>query len=199
MALSTMKTFTRVAVAAVTVAVSVTALPVVVVMVAAPGVAEPIGPAPVEGRWWCPVAGPVSFTDTWGAPRSGGRHHQGVDMFAPPGTPVIAPVAGRVEFRADGLGGLTVRLWTTDGDFVYGAHLDRYGPLDGLVDASTVIGYVGTTGNAAGTPSHLHLEIHLGRQPGDPPAPVNPTPLVTAACATTRLRVVADPARPDAP
>ena len=44
----------------------------------------------------CPVAGPVSFTNTWGAPRSSGRTHQGVDIFAAEGTPVVAPRAGEV-------------------------------------------------------------------------------------------------------
>lgn len=137
--------------------------------------------------WLCPVAGPVSFTDTWGAPRSGGRTHQGVDMFAARGTPVVAPVSGTVEQRSNELGGLSFHLWGDDGNYYYGTHLSGYGPVEGWVASGTVVGYVGDTGNAAGTGPHLHFEIHPGRQRGDPPAAVNPTPTVAAACTGNRL------------
>lgn len=136
--------------------------------------------------WLCPVAGRVSFTDTWLAPRSGGRLHKGVDMFAARGTPVVAPVAGVVEYYLDGLGGLSFRLWGDDDTYYYGTHLSRYGPRAGHVDRGAVIGYVGDTGNAVGTGSHLHFEIHPGRHRGDPPSPVNPTPTVAAACERDR-------------
>ncbi len=139
--------------------------------------------------WLCPVAGPVSFTDTWGAPRSGGRTHQGVDMFAGRRTPVVAPVSGTVEHRSNDLGGLSFHLWGDDGNYYYGTHLSAYGPIEGWVAAGTVVGYVGDTGNAAGTGTHLHFEIHPGRQRGDPPAAVNPTPTVAAACTGNRLGV----------
>jgi murein DD-endopeptidase MepM/ murein hydrolase activator NlpD len=130
----------------------------------------------------CPVAGPTSFTDTWLAPRSGGRRHQGVDMFAAHGTPVVAPVAGVAERSNNTLGGLGFRLWGDDGNFYYGAHLAAFGPHWGRVQAGTLLGYVGNTGNARGTPPHLHFEIHPGRTPGEPAGAVNPTPAVTAAC-----------------
>lgn len=132
----------------------------------------------------CPVAGRVSFADTWGAPRSGGRSHKGVDMFADHGTPVLAPVAGDVEHRADSLGGLAFHLWGEDGTYYYGAHLSAYGPSTGPVPAGAVIGYVGDTGNAIGTWPHLHFEIHPGRTRGAASAAVNPTPAVREACAT---------------
>ena len=147
-------------------------------------------PALVIGEGWlCPVAGPVSFTDTWGAPRSGGRTHKGVDMFAARDTPAVAPVAGTVEHRSDPLGGLAFHLWGDDGNYYYGAHLSRYGTVDGHVAAGTILGYVGDTGNAVSTSPHLHFEIHPGRQRGDPPAAVNPTPTVAAACTAHRLGV----------
>jgi len=130
----------------------------------------------------CPVAGQTSFTDTWLAPRSGGRLHQGVDMFAAYGTPVIAPVAGTAEQSNSALGGLGFRLWGDDGTFYYGSHLSAFGPHWGRVEAGTLLGYVGNTGNARGTPPHLHFEIHPGRSPRDPPAAVNPTPAVSSAC-----------------
>lgn len=137
--------------------------------------------------WLCPVAGPVSFIDSWGAPRSGGRTHRGVDMFARRGTPVVAPVGGTVEHRSNSIGGPSFHLWGDDGNYYYGTHLDGYGPITGVVDAGTVIGYVGDTGNARGTSPHLHFEIHPGRERGEPSTPVNPTPAVAAACAANRL------------
>ncbi len=137
--------------------------------------------------WLCPVAGPVSFIDSWGAPRSGGRTHKGVDMFARYGIPTVAPVAGVVEFRANSIGGLSWHLWGDDGNYYYGTHLAAYGSIDGPIAAGTVIGYVGESGNAAGTGAHLHFEIHPGRSRGQSARPVNPTPTVSAACSAVRL------------
>ena len=142
------------------------------------------------GAILCPVAGPVGFSDTWLAPRSGGRRHQGVDMFARYGTAVVAPVAGLVELRSNSLGGLVFHLWGDDGTYYYGAHLSRHGTVSGTVAAGTVLGYVGTSGNAAGTPPHLHFEIHPGRSPGDPAEATNPTPTVAAACSRSRVGIV---------
>lgn len=130
----------------------------------------------------CPVAGPVSFTNTWGAPRSGGRTHQGVDIFAAEGTPVIATAAGTVEHYNNTLGGLSYRLYADDSTYYYGTHLSAYANVGaGHVEAGTIIGYVGHTGNAAGTPPHLHWEIHpAGR--GTPA--IDPTPTADRLCAT---------------
>lgn len=139
--------------------------------------------------WRCPVAGPVSFTDTWHAPRSGGRLHEGVDLFARRGIPVVAPVDGNVEYRSNSLGGPSFHLWGDDGTYYYGTHLSGYGPVSGHVAAGTVVGFVGSTGNAAGTAPHLHFEIHPGRRRGDPPSPTNPTGTVAAACAANRVGV----------
>lgn len=137
------------------------------------------GQAPVlrgpEG-FLCPVGGATSFSDTWGAPRSGGRSHRGVDMFAAKGTPVVAPVGGTVRHRDNSLGGKSFYLDGDDGHRYYGAHLDSYG-ASGRVEAGTVVGTVGNTGNARFTSPHLHFEIH----PGGGSA-INPTPTVRAAC-----------------
>jgi murein DD-endopeptidase MepM/ murein hydrolase activator NlpD len=125
----------------------------------------------------CPVRGPVAFTDTWGDPRSGGRAHKGVDMLAPRGTPVVAPVSGVVSHSTNSLGGLSFHLNGDNGHYYYGTHLDSYENVGaGHVEAGTVIGYVGDTGNARGTP-HLHFEIHPNGG-----AAVNPYPTVRAAC-----------------
>jgi peptidoglycan LD-endopeptidase LytH len=128
-----------------------------------------------SGSWICPVQGPHSFVDTWGAPRSGGRRHRGVDMMARSGTPVVAPVSGTVAHRGNRIGGLSFHLNGDDGHYYYGTHLSAYGN-GGRVQAGTVIGYVGDTGNARGNP-HLHFEIH----PNGGSA-VNPTPTVRAHC-----------------
>ena len=129
------------------------------------------------GGFLCPVAGPVSFTDSWGASRSGGRSHKGVDMFAARGTPVVAPVGGVATLRSVSLGGLSFFLDGDNGDTYFGTHLDSYG-TSGRVSAGTVLGYVGNTGNARTASPHLHFEIH----PGGFGGAVNPYPTVRAAC-----------------
>ena len=130
----------------------------------------------------CPVAGAVSFVDSWGASRSGGRRHEGVDMLAAQGTPVVAPVAGSVSHRGNAVGGLSFHLQGDDGNFWYGTHLSAYG-ASGWVAAGTVIGYVGDTGNARGTP-HLHLELHPG---GEGTPAVNPYPAAALLCVAERV------------
>jgi murein DD-endopeptidase MepM/ murein hydrolase activator NlpD len=112
-------------------------------------------------------------------------------MFAATATPTVAPVAGQVDHYDSGLGGLSWRIYGDDGNYYYGTHLSAYANVGaGHVEAGTVIGYVGQTGNAATTPPHLHFEIHPGRGPGAPPGAVNPTPTVTAHCADNRPGVI---------
>ena len=123
----------------------------------------------------CPVQGPNTFTDTWGAPRSGGRRHQGVDLLAARGTPAVAVVSGFARASRNRLGGNALWLDGNDGNSYYYAHFDHYGKL-GAVDVGDVIGYVGDTGNARGTP-HLHFEVHPGRG-----AAVNPYPTARSHC-----------------
>jgi murein DD-endopeptidase MepM/ murein hydrolase activator NlpD len=126
--------------------------------------------------WVCPVQGPVGFGDTWGAPRSGGRSHQGVDMIASRGVPLVAVVDGFAQSKVNVLGGNTVALSGADGNRYYYAHLDSWATL-GQVTAGTVIGYVGDTGNAKFSTPHLHFEIRPGGG-----AAVNPYATVRNHC-----------------
>lgn len=123
----------------------------------------------------CPVQGSSAYGDTWGAPRSGGRRHQGTDMLAPTGTPLQAVIGGETMHRSNPLGGITVSLIGDNGNRYYYAHLVAYEGPPGRVEQGQVIGYVGDTGNATGVP-HLHFEIRPGGG-----VPVNPYPSVRAA------------------
>ena len=134
-----------------------------------PGVQQPPNitpPLKTQGGYVFPVYGPSSFTDTFGAGRgdvSGGWHH-GDDIFAPIGAPVLAVASGTVfSVGWNAVGGN--RLWLRDsqGNEFYFAHLSAYTPLavnGNQVNAGDVLGFVGNTGDAQGTPYHLHFEIH---------------------------------------
>ena len=133
----------------------------------------PPPPAPVAGIV-CPMHG-SAYGDTFGAPRSGGRSHEGVDMLAPHGTPIYAVAGGYATFKQNSLGGNAVSLSGDNGTRYYYAHLSSFEGSSRRVAQGEVIGYNGDTGNASGVP-HLHFEIH----PGGGSA-INPTPSVRAA------------------
>jgi murein DD-endopeptidase MepM/ murein hydrolase activator NlpD len=104
----------------------------------------PHHPPPSPGGL-CPVKGPVRIGQGWGAPRDGGRRrHQGIDLLAPAGTPLVAVASGyisRLSNRDRGRGGIS--LWLRD-------------------RAGQQIARVGATGNARGGPPHLHFQLHPG-------------------------------------
>ncbi|MGH9177484.1 MAG: LysM peptidoglycan-binding domain-containing M23 family metallopeptidase [Acidimicrobiales bacterium] len=127
--------------------------------------------------WVCPVQGPRQFADSFGRPWPGHRRHEGIDLFAVRGTPVVAPVAGTLETVSGVRAGLAFYLRGEDGHTYYGAHLHTVGPA-GPVARGAQIGTVGNTGNAQRTTPHLHFEIkpHGG-------APANPFPTLKKWCA----------------
>ncbi|ROP80301.1 peptidase M23-like protein [Stenotrophomonas rhizophila] len=113
-----------------------------------------------------PVAGVSArqVADTFGAPRGRDRAHAGVDIFAKRGTEVRSATPGIVtDIRESGLGGRQVWVMGPARERYYYAHLDDW--RDGLergqvIEQGTVLGYVGDTGNAKGTPPHLHWGIY---------------------------------------
>src|SRR5215213_8313379 len=116
--------------------------------------------------------------DSWHAPRDGGeRLHQGQDIFAPRGTPVHSATEGYVvRIGENRLGGQTVSVFGAGGRVYYYAHLDSYArgiAVGDFVTTRTVLGYVGTTGNAQGTPPHLHFGVYT------PSGAINPLPMLT--------------------
>ncbi len=131
-----------------------------------------------------PISGPydIPLVDSWGFPRAPGtpdeHWHEGMDILSPGGTPIVASergVATKVG-EASALGGLRVWIQGESGTKWYYAHMSAI--RDGLkvgdsVEVGEVIGFVGQSGNAVGTPDHLHLQVHPngGR-------PVNPYPIL---------------------
>jgi murein DD-endopeptidase MepM/ murein hydrolase activator NlpD len=140
-----------------------------------------------KGGYVFPVYGNSSYADTYGGPRgdvSGGWHH-GDDLFAALGAPVLAVEHGTVfSVGWNDVGGW--RLWLRDdrGNEFYYAHLSAYSPLavnGAIVSAGDVLGFVGNTGDAAGTPYHLHFEVHpVGLLGLGYDGAVNPTPYLDA-------------------
>ena len=127
----------------------------------------------------CPVQGPVAVADDFGiwvhhTKKEGGNHiHQGNDMMAAQGTPIVAPFDGKAVESSNSIGGLAVSVYGEFG-YAYNAHLSAFGTL-GQVEAGTVVGYVGATGNAGGP--HDHFEWH----PDNGPA-VDPHKFLMAVC-----------------
>lgn len=118
----------------------------------------------------------TQITNTWHAARGNDRLHEGQDIFAPQGTPILSATEGYiVRIGENSLGGQTVWVMGAGGRSYYYAHLDTYAPGIAVGDHVTnkaVLGYVGTTGNAAGTPPHLHFGVYNSG------SAINPLPLL---------------------
>jgi murein DD-endopeptidase MepM/ murein hydrolase activator NlpD len=119
-----------------------------------------------------------SLRNTWHASRDGGRRrHEGIDIFAPRGTPVRATTEGIVtRIGSSSLGGKVIWTLGPGGQRHYYAHLDRHADVHSgqRIQAGTILGYVGNTGNARRTPAHLHYGIYT------PARAINPFPLLAA-------------------
>jgi murein DD-endopeptidase MepM/ murein hydrolase activator NlpD len=143
-------------------------------------VPQPPPPVTTDGRT-CPVAAATTFSDSWGAPRSGGRVHKGVDMIAARGAPIVAIESGVVERITTGsIGGLSIYYRGNSGDRYYYAHLDAF--ADGItggvsVDVGGRLGDNGSTGNAPDWLPHLHFQWAPAGSDW-----VNPYPLVADLC-----------------
>jgi peptidoglycan LD-endopeptidase LytH len=127
-----------------------------------------------------PVAGvkPRALKDTWHAARAPARKHEGIDIFAKKGTPVLSATEGIVtSMGVNELGGQVVWVMGPDGQFHYYAHLDRFADVarGTRVQPGTVLGTVGNTGNAKTTPPHLHYGVYTNS------GPINPYPLLMRA------------------
>ena len=135
-----------------------------------------------SGSLIMPVAGvsPAELQDSYGDARSGGRSHMGIDIFAPRWTEAVAATSGSLTSVGSGArSGRSTWLVGDDGRSYFYAHLQDWadGTRDGLrVRAGQVIGYVGNSGNASGSPTHLHFEVRDGSG-----RTVNPYPVLANA------------------
>lgn len=122
------------------------------------------------------------ITNTFGALRDGRRKHEGQDIFAAKGTPIYSATSGFVWRISYGVrGGLYVFVIGPGGRRYYYAHLDRYAQnlYEGMpVTTSTLLGYVGNTGNAQTTPPHLHFGVYVGSRQTCDRKIINPLPLL---------------------
>lgn len=126
---------------------------------------------------------PRSLRDTWGAARAPGRRHEGIDIFAEKGTPIVSTTEGIVlRLGENSLGGNVVWVLGPAGQRHYYAHLDEFAELatGQRIEAGTVLGYVGNTGNAKNTPSHLHYGIYTRA------GAINPYPLLAPPAAKNK-------------
>ena len=165
--------------------------------VSAPSPHVPLPPGFVNPLKVCPVDPPRAFSDGFGAPRyTGDFHlHGGDDILSDYGVPIRAPFDGVAKSTYNTLGGNSEYVYAPDGSYVYNGHLGRYSAKsNGPVKAGDVIGYVGDTGDAKGTP-HDHFEWHpVGGAPANWPASfygyvtipgtsaVNPYPVLDDVC-----------------
>jgi murein DD-endopeptidase MepM/ murein hydrolase activator NlpD len=123
-----------------------------------------VQPKLTAGHYVFPVYGPTSYVDTYGAARSDVSYHHGDDIFGSLGQPLVACADGIVfSVGWNKIGGN--RLWVLDkqGNQFYYAHLSAFSTaaVNGAhVKAGQVIGFMGNTGDAEGTPYHLHFEVH---------------------------------------
>lgn len=131
-------------------------------------------PGSPDSAWTCPWPSSTSYVNDFGVPKPDGRFHEGIDVYAPGGSAIRAPVAGVVEQVLGSRAGRQVTLRGADGYTYISAHLASFG-ASGRVAAGDVIGTVGSSGNARGVPPQTHFEMHSG-------SVVNPYPTLQQHC-----------------
>ena len=137
--------------------------------------ATSVAAPPESSAGRCPVPS-ASFTDTYGAPRSGGRAHKGTDLLASYGAPVYAVADGVIDTTSSSNGGISLYLRASNGERYFYAHNSANVASDGeRVSAGELIARVGSTGNAGGT-NHVHFEREVGG------SSVNPYRFVRGLC-----------------
>ena len=128
----------------------------------------------------------TAIADTWQAARGEGRKHEGQDIFATRGTPILSATSGYIyNIGENNLGGQTVSVIGKGCRVYYYAHLDSYARgihIGDRVTTRTVLGYVGSTGNAQGTPPHLHFGVYASS------GAINPLPMLTDRLPPTATR-----------
>jgi murein DD-endopeptidase MepM/ murein hydrolase activator NlpD len=123
-----------------------------------------VHPKLTAGGYVFPVYGAASYIDSFGAARADVSYHHGDDIFGQLGQPLVAVTDGTVfSVGWNKVGGN--RLWLLDeqGNQFYYAHLSAFSTaaVNGArVKAGQVVGFMGNTGDAEGTPYHLHFEVH---------------------------------------
>ena len=136
-----------------------------------PGVGGRVG---ADGTTWaCPWVS-TSYVNDFGVSKPDGRYHEGIDVYAPGGSDIRAPVSGVVEQVTGSRAGMQFTLRGDDGYTYIGAHMATFG-ASGRVEAGEVIGTVGDSGNAKGAPPHTHIEMHND-------GVVNPYPTLEQYC-----------------
>lgn len=175
----------RLATSTTTTSATVTTTTVASTTTAAPGTTtttqRPAPPPVITDGKTCPVNAATSFSDTWGAPRSGGRAHKGVDMMAVRNAPLVAIESGTVtRTSSNTLGGISIYLTGESGNRYYYAHLEALAPgISGgtSVNVGDLVGFNGSSGNSPDWLPHLHFQYA-------PPESdwINPYPLVKALC-----------------
>jgi len=144
-----------------------------------PAMVKKLQHMPLKTRLPVPVQGVKRqhLQDTWGASRSRGRLHEGIDILAPRGSKVYSATEGLIaDLRNNNLGGKVVWILGPGGSWHYYAHLDRHKrglKVGDYVKKGDLIGYVGNSGNARHTAPHLHYGLYLN---GKGRGAVNPYP-----------------------
>jgi murein DD-endopeptidase MepM/ murein hydrolase activator NlpD len=138
-----------------------------------PPVSDAVKAALLGPSYVFPLAGGAKFQNDFGAPRADTQHNQGIDMFAPLGTPVLAVHEGTlIQVGWSDIGGRQEWLKDDQGNLFYYGHLSAYAPVAKVgaqVHAGDVIGFLGDSGDAQGTSYHLHFEIHPAGKWAVPP------------------------------